>query len=294
MFKLLRKLSVLALGVVFLLGAVPSDSAEQIRIKRGKFKASAAGEAITGLDWPSNGEGSTRFRFTGAALPTIQPLTIIWKINPTQQTGYYTTFFWAEDSFTFFNDDVSEDPYFGCHPYPQGGAGGNVHNWEISMQGADDIVDENGNNTTVTKGQWYSQAAVASLSSDVLTVSFYWNLTVSTNRIIQRDTTDSWGDGTGWTSPALTFGDAPWSLDAEQMSSIFRGLQIYQAVLNTTQILALSDCDTNACVASTASAQGVTPWYYNMNPTPSDISDKSGNGHHPGWVGANRPASWSQ
>ena len=27
------------------------------------------------------------------------------------------------------------------------------------------------------------------------------------------------------------------------------------------------------------------PWYLNLNPTPGDVTDKSGNGHHPSWDG---------
>ncbi len=33
--------------------------------------------------------------------------------------------------------------------------------------------------------------------------------------------------------------------------------------------------------------------YLNVNPTPTDISDKSGRGHHPSWVGSERPALYS-
>ena len=35
------------------------------------------------------------------------------------------------------------------------------------------------------------------------------------------------------------------------------------------------------------------PWYLNMNPSPSDISDKSGRGNNPAWVGTERPTLWS-
>ena len=34
-------------------------------------------------------------------------------------------------------------------------------------------------------------------------------------------------------------------------------------------------------------------WYMNLNPTPSDIGDKSGAGHNPAWVGSARPQLWS-
>ena len=34
-------------------------------------------------------------------------------------------------------------------------------------------------------------------------------------------------------------------------------------------------------------------WYLNVNPTPGDISDESGRGHHPVWMGPLRPALWA-
>jgi hypothetical protein len=248
--------------------------------------------AITGLDWPSNGEGSTRFRFTGAALPTITPLTVLWRIYPVQQTGYYTAFFWAEDTFTFFNPDVVLEPYFGCHPYPQGGAGGTAHNWEIAVQGQDDIEDENGNSTVVTKGQWYQQAAVATVVGGDLNVNFYWNVGVNLNRLINYRSTGTWYDNQTWTSPAMTWGDAPWSPDAEQLSGILRGIIMVQSELSTTHITNLSGYERDADVISYANTNSITLWYLNMNPTPSDITDKSGAGHNPAWVGANRPTLW--
>jgi hypothetical protein len=36
-------------------------------------------------------------------------------------------------------------------------------------------------------------------------------------------------------------------------------------------------------------------WYMNIDPTPSDISDKSGKGHHPVWADPDNTASlWPQ
>ena len=43
---------------------------------------------------------------------------------------------------------------------------------------------------------------------------------------------------------------------------------------------------------STAAGQA-SIWYLNVNPTPADIGDKSGRGHHPAWVGPLRPALWA-
>jgi hypothetical protein len=31
----------------------------------------------------------------------------------------------------------------------------------------------------------------------------------------------------------------------------------------------------------------------NVDPRPDDISDKSGKGHHPQWVGSQRPTLWT-
>ena len=261
--------------------------------RKGTQLVSSGNVAITGLEFPSNGAGTTRFEFTGAALPTIVPLTLIWRVRPVQQTGYYTTFFWAENSFAFFNPDVVLKPYFGCHPYPQGGAAGTVHNWEISVQGVDDIVDENANDTTVVKdGTWYQQAAVATEIATDLDVNYYWNLSVNSNRLINYRSTGTWFDNQTWTSPALTFGDAPWSPTNELLSGVLRGIQIYQAALTLAQIDTLRVLETDSAVLTTTASLSLTPWYLNMNPTPTDINDKSGSAHHPAWVGANRPTLW--
>jgi hypothetical protein len=41
------------------------------------------------------------------------------------------------------------------------------------------------------------------------------------------------------------------------------------------------------------SAGSASIWYLNLNPRPDDISDKSGRGHHPAWVGNERPRLWT-
>ncbi|NOT95059.1 MAG: hypothetical protein HOP00_01940, partial [Nitrospira sp.] len=64
--------------------------------------------ADTGLEFPRNDQvpdGETvRFKFTNPhlnGLPIYGPggagVTYIFKVRPKQQTGYYTTFFWAND-----------------------------------------------------------------------------------------------------------------------------------------------------------------------------------------------------
>ena len=87
--------------------------------------------------------------------------------------------------------------------------------------------------------------------------------------------------------PALTFGDAPWAPSSEIMNGVMRGIQIYSSLLTTTVIQAEIDNP------GTTTAGATNIWYLNLNPTPTDISDQSGAGHNPEWVGSERPALWT-
>ncbi len=252
---------------------------------RAGFTVSEPSE-ITGLIFPSNGEAgdgnSTRFKFTSPL--SWYPATYIWKYYPIQQTGYYTTFFHGGStsggsSFTGFG-------YYGCHPYPQGGSSGTAHNWEISIAGTDIIDDDNANSTVVTKAQWYTQACVARLvNTNELEVKFYWDLDTAATRIITYTTTGDYADAPT-SSPHLIFGDAPWSPNNECMSGRFRGLQIYDTNLTLQQIQDRMDLSSNSSVVSNDPG---SLWYVNINPTPDDITDKSGNGNDPSWHNSNRP-----
>ncbi len=246
--------------------------------------------AAIGLDFPCNGSGTVQFRFTGANLIQQWPATYIWRIRPKQQNGYYTTFFWGTTD-NNFNGDV--DPYYGAHPYPNPPPDGSAHNWEISINHIDDQVDENGNNTTVTTGQWHTQALVAEAApGDEMQVSFYWNIGVNTNRLI-RHTTEFADYLLEYppANPGLTFGDAPWSANNEMLCGVLRGVQMYATALSLSDIVTEAANDSSNTPQTAAGLANV--WYMNQNPTPSDISDRSGEGHNPAWVGANRPVLFS-
>jgi hypothetical protein len=88
-------------------------------------------------------------------------------------------------------------------------------------------------------------------------------------------------------------GEARW----EESNGIFRGIQKYARFLTTGQIQARNACETDAEVLALNTADGFAStdcWYLNMNPTPSDVTDKSGNGHHGLWQGAARPTLWTE
>ena len=89
-------------------------------------------------------------------------------------------------------------------------------------------------------------------------------------------------------SPALTWGDAPWAPGNEVWNGILRGIQVYSMNLSLVEIQ-------SEITTPQSTAAGVTNiWYLNLNPTPTDISDKSGKGHHPSWIGNLRPTLFTE
>jgi hypothetical protein len=85
----------------------------------------------------------------------------------------------------------------------------------------------------------------------------------------------------------LTWGDAPWAPGQEVWSGILRGIQIYSNQLTIAEIMD----EINAPLSTTNGQQNI--WYLNVNPTPNDISDKSGRGNNPTWVGSLRPSLYT-
>ncbi|HKJ74721.1 MAG TPA: hypothetical protein VKA19_11445 [Alphaproteobacteria bacterium] len=242
--------------------------------------------AITGLDFPGNYPNGPfdgiRFRFTGAALLPRYPATYIWRCWPRSgHEGYWTAFFWGGD-----DDSGSlsalQDPYYGFHPYPPGGATGTgPFKWEISVNHND--YQSSGD---VVEGAWYQQVARVYEDTSGGTPGpkvheYYWNWPNQSTDVVTRTEASTYGNSAP-ANPALTFGDAPWNPGNEIWDGYLRGFQIYDALLTPAEIT--SEISTPGSVR--------TPWYLNLNPTPSDISDKSGNGHDPAWVNTNRPALW--
>ncbi|OOG79656.1 hypothetical protein B0E41_22735 [Hydrogenophaga sp. A37] len=243
--------------------------------------------AVTGLNYPSNQSYSDdlRFKFTGANLLDPYPATYIWRVNLRHQNGYYTTFFWGPDG------PFTAQAYYGAHPYPDGGGSNTTtHKWEVSIEGTDVVTDLNSHPTAVNYGAWHTQALVVRrVNTDEIEASFYWNLP-DTTQVIRHTTQYADYANTFGSRPyagkALSFGDAPWSIGNERLSGVLRGIQIYANVLTLPEIL------NEAAAPLSTGAGAANIWYLNLNPTPTDISDQSGQGHHPAWAGAARPSLW--
>ena len=248
-------------------------------------------------DVPNTNADSVRFRWMNPhtnGLPIYGPngngVTYIWRVKPVYQAGYYTTMFWANDDGagninTFLWAGSRATTYYGAHPYPDGGGNATTtHKWEISIE-QDDFV-----NGVVVYDQWYTQALVAWGAPGVVKQhEFYWDLpNVNARHKVTRTTASpTWGD-INPPSPALTFGDAPWQPGNETCSCTLRGLQIYSVKLSESDILR----EIVSPLSTPAGAAHI--WYLNLNPTPDDILDKSGKGHHPSWVGNKRPTLFTE
>jgi hypothetical protein len=243
--------------------------------------------AESGLDFPGSAGVQTtmRFRFTNP-LP-IYPATYIWRAYPRQQPSYYTTFFWGNDNGCGCISDFAWDggvpnSFYGAHPYPDPAPNGPAHKWEIATdEGTDWLSAED-----VVYDRWYTQALVAWADSQGYKhTTFYWDLP-DTTKVVDYST--QFGSGAGYGNknppfPALTFGDAPWNPGNEVYDGVLRGIRVYATNLSLADI----QSEANAPLSTAAGAAKV--WYMNMDPTPTDISDKSGKGHQPAWVGSERP-----
>jgi hypothetical protein len=137
----------------------------------------------------------------------------------------------------------------------------------------------------VTYNRWYTQALVAWSDSAGKHTVFYWDLP-DTSKRIEHVASAAYGN-TNPPFPALTWGDAPWNPSGEIMNGVIRGIQIYSSALSVGDVQ-------NELVAPRSTSAGASSiWYLNLDPTPTDINDKSGAGHHPSWVGEGRPLLWS-
>ena len=243
--------------------------------------------ATAGLDFRGSAStsGTLRFRFLNPL--AIYPATYIWKLFPRRQAGYYTTFFWGNDDgrgdlSTFLWDGGGADSYYGAHPYPIGSPSATSHNWEISIEQAD---FQNG---AVEYDRWHTQALRVWRASDgTKHHEFYWDWpSTDPSRMVTRVSAATWGNKLP-PVPALTFGDAPWAPSNEILNGVLRGIQVYSNVLTPQDIAG------ELANPLSTSAGAASIWYLNINPTPSDISDKSGRGHNPAWVGSGRPGLWN-
>ena len=159
--------------------------------------------------------------------------------------------------------------------------------------GADWITTLAGSAKQVVKDRWYAQALrIVVNSNGTKTAWFYIDLPSTAPGDVIRVTSPAYFGNSNPPSPALAFGDSPWfaNYQHERLSGVLRGIKIFNKGLGEGDVLAESASDTLATSDGIANI-----WYLNSNPTPADITDKSGRGHHPVWAQpANRAALWTE
>jgi hypothetical protein len=263
--------------------------------KSATVTVSAPSGTSYGLEW--SGAGTVRRMLYWSNPFPIYDATYIFKVYPRKKvvptnspTGYYTAFFWGNNG-EFTWDSGSANTYYGAHPYPIPAPNG-PGQWEISVFAGDYVTGQE-----VTWNRWYTQAFRAWRENSCTTHhEFYWDLP-DTTKVLKANVNDCNWAKTNPPKPAIVMGQAPdfnglsWGNYAgwEEFNGIIRGIQIYSGLLSVNDILS----EINAPKSTTNGNSLI--WYLNLDPRPSDVTDKKATGtpHNPAWSGTTA-AEWSQ
>lgn len=214
-----------------------------------------------------------------------------------QQNGYYAFAWHAWDDNAWHSGTGKWE--FGTHPYPttsaQDGAGystggtgggGTVHYHEIA-NGLDKISN-GGSPLLVVKDVWLMQARTCELVGGNYVHTFWPD--VEGNPGFSIVWTIATGEVSGSPTMKYRHGTSPWQANvpsAGQNDECPSGT--FRFFLQYSRALSLSEIQTKFA-RTTDDTTDPDRWYSNINPTPTDVSDKSGLGHHPSWANANRPS----
>lgn len=267
---------------------------------RGSRSGAAVLQDQTGLDFPLNAVsgGDIRLLWNGANLLSRTDHTAIWKAKYKQQPSTYYAVAWhAYNDGTFHGDNYE----FGTHPYPaangtfdgqgsaltgDGGSSGNY--WqELAGLGAHDYIalPMSAAKQLVPDGRWLTQARTCQTSGANLVHRFYPDVDNFPGDYIEKTVTLA--SLPSPSAPAFYYGSSDWtgsgSTNTETPGCVLRHMLLYASALDISTIQAKAALTSNDADA----------FYSNLNPTPTDVTDKSGSGHSPSWANANRPTLWS-
>lgn len=253
-----------------------------------------------GLEWSGTGP-FRRMLYWNNPFP-IYPATYIFKVFPrkktfvagecpAQRTGYYTTFFWGNNgNFTWQSGQANT--YYGMHPYPSIGGAGNcgAGSWEISVFSGDQTTGQE-----VQWDRWYTQAIrVRRVNATTTEHEFYYDWPDQTKVLTQTVSFPTWATANP-PNPAIVMGQAPDQQGVgqstvswggypgwEEFNGIIRGIQMY------SQYLSLTEIGQEIATPKSSATGAANIWYLNLNPRPSDVTDKkaTGTAHNPLWDGA--------
>ncbi len=254
---------------------------------------------ISGLQWnKTNAADSSdvRLTWTGSDLPPRYPITILYKYRPAAQNNYYSVFWYtaATEAFT------GASYYQGGTPYPLGGSG-STHRWEVAHDGTDTYSSQD-----VIKGIWYPQAFTANLDGSLnLDYEYFWAVDSGTTSTWMVTTESSAANLTSCVCTAtstygaayiMELGAAPWrqnqpdpTKNDEVLYGVIRDIQVFDTILSASDIATEIATESNSAQTAVGARH---LWYSNVDPIPSDVTDKSGASHDPTWANAYRPIQW--
>lgn len=265
------------------------------------------------LRFPASGATNSDIRiiWNGSNFLSRTAHTILFRWRAIANTGYYA--WWWHGALSGAFGGTYE---YGTHPYPTDtaalevggngqidgaagtGAAGTNHYFEIAGLGAKDYLASSQPGTTypVTKDStWRWGARQAVVNGSDIRHRYYVDLS-DTSKVIVQDYPSATISGAAPGSPALWFGSSDWTTsgntNSEAACGDFNGFQFYtdgSISAATLQTLATYTNDAQV-IAGVASG---SLFYCNMNPSHTDVSDKSGNGRNPSWANAIRPATLS-
>lgn len=260
---------------------------------------SPAGSA-SGLDFPGNGDagGDIRMVWAESIVPRFNH-TAIWRYKPRDRVGY-SAVAWHSRPGPSWNGGPFE---FGTHFYPcdgrtltdgnalaTGGGTGTQHCHEIADGNDIIITPPGGANVPIFTAwdTWLLQARKCVQVGGNYVHTFWPDIenSPSTSIVWTRPTTDYVG------TPSMVFyiGASEWTgngnTNSETPDGVIRHLMIYAGDLTLSEIQTKGTANANDTSDSRRR-------YCNLNPTPTDVADKSGQGNTPSWANSNRPTLWT-
>lgn len=258
-----------------------------------------------GLEWPGTGQ-VRRMLYWSNPMP-MYDATYIFRVFPKgpKNNGsggnYWTTFFWGNNGAFIWEPTAGQacGSFYGAHPYPFGGNGSTSgQNWELSTNCNDySFVTPNGSNQ-VQWNRWFTQAfrAYRDVPNNRYCHDFYFDLP-DTSKVINWCTWSNYPFNFVPPSPAIMMGQTAnvnglsWGgyPGWEEFKGIIRGLQFYSASLSVADVL------NEVTTPQSTAAGNASAWYVNLNPRPSDVTDKKAGGtpHNPQWDGTTA-IEWAQ
>jgi hypothetical protein len=276
------------------------------------LRSSVVEQVLTGLDWDGNA-ASRRMLYLDPA-PSMYPLTFLWKLNPrtcpAADNRFHCTWFLGNNGeFDWPGGGGYGNAYYGAHlyPHPNRTSEGKM---EVACGQAfgspqDEVTRDDASEPFYPLGDWKALAFVADDSGANWEHKLYCDLpsvtTANTISVTRQSAPVASPDGLiimmGQTTPDPIDSSKSWGGEPrwEEMTGTLRGLQMYTQVLTEAQIIARAALDHDGDVLALNTMDAITSLHFlNMNPTPDDVTDKSGNGNHLAWDGAGRPTLWTE